>query len=395
LFLAKAHSPAQQARLAITLAWVAGYTNIIALIVCGHVVSHMSGTASDLGLGVARGDVHKVGLALALLAAFLAGAIASGLSTELGRRSRWRSIYIAPMAIEAALLIVLAIGVELHDPSSVEVGLRLYALSAIAALAMGVQNATITRISNGVVRTTHVTGVVTDLGLELAHAMWRARDRARSVIVHHLRHDAPASRAVTDPIREGSPGVGLGWRVALLASIFGSFSLGAGLGAVAYGVWPAGAMIPPLAFLLFIIGMDAARPIAEVESSSVYGGSIAGLPSELRVFHLRRRGNRAGVVHRLPDLQSWADRLASDARVVVLDLGDVAALDADGIDELHALCTRLAREDRSIVLAGMSGEECRLLSTRGIDPAGLCPDLELAIAHALNLHAERHAVVAR
>jgi len=32
MFVAQAHSFVQQARLAITLAWVAGYTNIIALL---------------------------------------------------------------------------------------------------------------------------------------------------------------------------------------------------------------------------------------------------------------------------------------------------------------------------------------------------------------------------
>ena len=49
MFVVRAHTFILQARLAISLAWVAGYTNIIALIVCGYVVSHVTGHASVLG----------------------------------------------------------------------------------------------------------------------------------------------------------------------------------------------------------------------------------------------------------------------------------------------------------------------------------------------------------
>lgn len=52
MFVVRAHTFILQARLAISLAWVAGYTNIIALIVCGYVVSHVTGHASVLGASV-------------------------------------------------------------------------------------------------------------------------------------------------------------------------------------------------------------------------------------------------------------------------------------------------------------------------------------------------------
>ena len=52
MFVVRAHTFILQARLAISLAWVAGYTNIIALIVCGYVVSHVTGHARVLGASV-------------------------------------------------------------------------------------------------------------------------------------------------------------------------------------------------------------------------------------------------------------------------------------------------------------------------------------------------------
>ncbi len=52
MFVAQAQSFTQQARLAITLAWIAGYTNIITIMACGTVTSHASGTTSNLGRDV-------------------------------------------------------------------------------------------------------------------------------------------------------------------------------------------------------------------------------------------------------------------------------------------------------------------------------------------------------
>ncbi len=47
------------------------------------------------------------------------------------------------------------------------------------AYAMGIQNALVTRVSGAVVRTTHMTGVVTDIGIQLVKMMTWVRDGAR------------------------------------------------------------------------------------------------------------------------------------------------------------------------------------------------------------------------
>jgi uncharacterized membrane protein YoaK (UPF0700 family) len=55
-------------------------------------------------------------------------------------------------------------------------------LALALAIAMGLQNSLVTRLSGAVVRTTHLTGVVTDLGIETARWFrdWRARMAART-----------------------------------------------------------------------------------------------------------------------------------------------------------------------------------------------------------------------
>ncbi len=383
MFIAQAHSFTQQARLAITLAWVAGYTNTIGILACGHVISHVSGTTSDAARWVVAGEWSLAGFLAFLLFTFLAGAMLSGIATEIARRRGWESVYVIPMAIEAVLLAAFAIAIELRATTAISKGVPLYLLSGLASGAMGLQNATITRISGGVVRTTHVTGVLTDLGLEIVNTAYWLADRARSL----PRGPTPAPGAeVTPASHHHAPG----WRVLLLASIFGSFALGSGLGATAFAIAPPWAMFPPVLFLLWIILQDVRRPIAEIEPSTLVAADAnLALPAAMSVFELRHQRSRPGRVHRMPDLQVWADRLPSHLRVIVLDLAGVPQIDEESVLELRTAIVKLRAQGREFVLAGLAPEAITELRRAGgadlLDPASACPDLELAIARGLML----------
>lgn len=384
MFIAQAHSLAQQSRLAVTLAWVAGYTNLIAILTCGHVVSHVTGTTSDLGHNAARGVWGGVGLASMLLGAFLVGAVISGLMTELGRRRGWESIYVLPMVIEALMLTAFAIGVEMFEPASGGVGPIHVGLACVASAAMGLQNATITRISSGVVRTTHVTGVLTDLGLELAHVLWGIRDRradATPPVVRRLLGGLRVPAAV--------------WRALLLATIFVSFAVGALLATLVHAhVAPRLAMFLPVLVLLWIIIQDAVVPIAEIEPSDLVVVGGLELPPGIAVYQLDREERRRRRVHRLPNLLAWADRVPARARVVVLDLHDAAQVDDNAALELRAMIQRFQREGRFLVVSGVSSEHYKQLAEAGagdaLDARAVCSDLELAIARGLNLLEQSH-----
>jgi len=382
MFVAQAHSFTQQARLAITLAWIAGYTNILTILTCGTVTSHVSGTTSNLGRDVAEGAWRAAGLALLLLVTFFLGAALSGVCTETGRRRGWDSIYVLPVMLQAILLAAFAIGIELHDPADptlVPTGGTLLAMIGLASMAMGLQNATITGISGGVVRTTHVTGVLTDLGLEVVQFLYWLRDRVR---------DSPPlpTRALVHSVRTHPTSI----RLALLISIMGSFAVGAALGTLAFEHVARWSMIPPVLLLLWIVLQDVRRPICEIETSELIGG--AGglvLPEGIAVHHLRKDKDRRGVVHRLPDLLLWFDRLPRSKRVVILDLGDVVQLDSNTALELRALMLRARSLGRHLLIAGMNGEQYHAMREAGagdiLDPTNVCSDLELAIARGMLL----------
>ncbi|MGQ0627300.1 MAG: DUF1275 family protein, partial [Phycisphaerales bacterium] len=133
MFASKAHSVAQQARLAITLAWVAGYTNIVTILTCDSATSHVSGTASQFGRHGVEFEFALAARVGWVLAAFTFGAALSGFSTHIGRRFRWSSIYVLPMAVEGLLLTGVFGGVFNHQPGTIESGWSYYALTGLAA----------------------------------------------------------------------------------------------------------------------------------------------------------------------------------------------------------------------------------------------------------------------
>ena len=385
MLVAQAHSFAQQTRLAITLAWVAGYVNVVGIVVCGTAVSHVSGITSGLGKDVADGDWHLLSIACWLVAWFLCGAFVSGVVTDIARIRGWKSIYVLPIAAELVALSAFAVVLAAFDAPTVEgartlQGAPLAAATALACLAMGIQNATITRISGGVVRTTHVTGVVTDLGLELAHAL--------------VRHEPRRQRATEVP-----SGAGTWRRIALLASILGSFAFGAGLGGALLARSLEAVMVPPVLFLAWIIWQDVSRPIADLEPEPLVAES-AGVPAPPNVafFRMRCRGNRRGGLHRLPNMQAWADALDPDVDVAVLDLSEADDVELAGAEELRTVAERFHRSHRALVLSGVDigrFESLRVAGLTQVMPLGsMTDDAELALAYALE-RAEHFARRAR
>ncbi len=93
---------------------------------------------------------------------FFAGSFFSNLSIELVSKFNARWTFSVPILIESVLLFAAAIfGAQLIAQSP-------NALAYMLLFAMGLQNSLVTTISNATVRTTHLTGLFTDLGIELS-----------------------------------------------------------------------------------------------------------------------------------------------------------------------------------------------------------------------------------
>ena len=142
---------------AFILALVAGFVNAVGLLSFEHQsVSHLSGTATLLGTSFLSESLQTILHLLGILLSFLFGSIIAGFllhgsTLKLGRH------YDTALFLEACLLLI-----------------TLWLLSAgsfyghfFASVACGLQNALATTYSGAVIRTTHVTGIFTDLGIML------------------------------------------------------------------------------------------------------------------------------------------------------------------------------------------------------------------------------------
>ncbi|ORM62776.1 DUF1275 domain-containing protein [Pantoea rodasii] len=150
-------------RLACTLAAVAGALNTAAFETVGFFSANMTGNVSSLSDHLAKANLHVGLFFLLIVLLFVAGSSVSTLIINSGRRKQIRGIYAINILLEG--LALLALGVIESWFSFSESGVLL--ILSLSFL-MGLQNAVVTRISNARVRTTHVSGTATDIGIELA-----------------------------------------------------------------------------------------------------------------------------------------------------------------------------------------------------------------------------------
>lgn len=159
-------------RLGAGLAFVAGATNAGAFLAVGQYTSHMTGIVSAFADSIALRHWEVAAVSLGALVAFLAGAATTAILVNAGRRRGLSSAFALPLLLESLLLLVFgAFGARL----SASYALLLPATVILLCYTMGLQNAVITKISRAEIRTTHVTGMVTDLGIELGKLIYTNR----------------------------------------------------------------------------------------------------------------------------------------------------------------------------------------------------------------------------
>lgn len=151
------------------LCFVAGAINAGGFLAVGVYTSHMSGVVSAMADNAVLGQGLLVWIGLWSLLAFMGGAMTTALMVRWALRRDLRSAYSRPLLLEAILLLVFGVfgaGIEAHSLALVP-----YTVVLLCFI-MGLQNALITKRSNAEIRTTHITGLVTDLGIELGNLVY-------------------------------------------------------------------------------------------------------------------------------------------------------------------------------------------------------------------------------
>lgn len=161
---------------------------------------------------------------------FILGAVVCALVFNWGRVNGLRSRYANILLLEGVGMLVFGLLAE-----HVRDAHRPLVVVAVLCFTMGLQNALITRIGAWPIRTTHVTGMVTDIGVELGKILYR---------------NGPGAAA---------PVVGEPRRVGLLALLVALFFLGGVAGAAGY-LWLGFEVVIPVAGVLLLI---AHRPLIQ------------------------------------------------------------------------------------------------------------------------------------
>ncbi|MCY0915278.1 YoaK family protein [Massilia antarctica] len=169
---ASSRSSDANAHLGYMLAFVAGAINAGGFLAVHRYTSHMTGVVSAMADDLVLGAHALVLGGLGALLSFMSGAACTAIMVNYGRRRALHGEYALPLMLESVLLLCFGLlGTRLADID----GLFASATVMLLSFIMGLQNALITKLSRAEIRTTHITGIVTDIGIELGKMMYLNR----------------------------------------------------------------------------------------------------------------------------------------------------------------------------------------------------------------------------
>ncbi len=161
--------------LILLLTWTSGCLDALSFLGLGHVfVANMTGNTVLFGLAIAQGNWPEVLRSLISMLGFSLGVLGGTLLVERNyeqNRGRWMPQVLLALVIEAALLLVFALGWPLANASRA-IHPVTDVLLALSALAMGQQSAIVVSLGLPGVSTTYITGTITTLMASLGRRLF-------------------------------------------------------------------------------------------------------------------------------------------------------------------------------------------------------------------------------
>jgi uncharacterized membrane protein YoaK (UPF0700 family) len=162
------HYSPRNAAVWMSLAFQAGIINTGGFLACHRFVTHTTGFGTLFGVELSKGDFFEGLGMLSVPLFFLIGTMISATFVDQKILKHQLPNYPLVFAIMTVLLFLVTVGGKAGYFGTFGEDLSLvrdYALLAILAFSSGLQNATVTSVFGAVVRTTHLTGLTTDLGI--------------------------------------------------------------------------------------------------------------------------------------------------------------------------------------------------------------------------------------
>ena len=217
----------QNLRLAVMLCFTAGIVNAAGFFAFNVLTTNLTGHAALLAHGIVLHNWKTVRLVCTWLLLFLIGAFFT--SWCIGQaQHKHKKVYLYPIILEASILVINGFFANKigHYPVIADF------FPGSLLFAMGMQNALVSRISGNVVRTTHLTGMFTDLGIDLYNVLQKNNPE----LTHKLKRS-----------------------IILRISIIGFFLLGGIVGGVGFLYFQCHIFFLPATFLFFVLFYDRLR----------------------------------------------------------------------------------------------------------------------------------------
>ncbi|HPI39310.1 MAG TPA: YoaK family protein [Pseudobdellovibrionaceae bacterium] len=159
----------------LSMAFQAGAINTGGYLACHRFVSHTTGFATLFGESLAEGKVSQAMSLISVPFFFLIGAMISAIFVDKQKAEGKTPLYVIVFFLMSLfLLLVLFVGVRggFGTFGAAENEWQNYNLMALLCLTSGMQNATVTTAFRSVIRTTHLTGLTTDLGIGIVRMIF-------------------------------------------------------------------------------------------------------------------------------------------------------------------------------------------------------------------------------
>lgn len=172
----KTRTLAHNLKIASVLSFVAGLVNVAGFLAVQQLTTNVTGHFAYLIEEVYRMNVHLALQFFLFIIFFFLGSFFSNLIIEITSRQSERFMYVIPILLEVCLLTAIGLLGTNHEHEHAE------AIAYGLLFTMGLQNSMVTTISNSVVRTTHLTGLFTDLGIELSQLLFYKASSERKAL---------------------------------------------------------------------------------------------------------------------------------------------------------------------------------------------------------------------
>lgn len=168
-------------QIATILSFVAGIVNVTGFLSFNQLTTNVTGHFALFINDLANLEFWKGTVYFLYIFSFLVGSFLSSFLIEMFRENKKLNVFFIPTIIESIILISIAVLSNLVKTLYPDL------IACLLLFAMGLQNSYVTKISNAIVRTTHLTGLFTDLGIELAQLLFPKQHPHRVKLISTIK----------------------------------------------------------------------------------------------------------------------------------------------------------------------------------------------------------------